>query len=398
MNRSADYTLVRSTNQRLILDIIFQRGPLSRAQLSRRLSLSKPAISNNLKGLFTAGLLEETSLTLKTPKRGCVPTLIGFVPKSFYVATIDLNYQDPVFSICDISGTIIDSMPIRVAPQVTDESLCAVMISALNVLLQAHSIPMEKLYRIAISSPGRFETKSLYPIFTKRVLAVFQADIVTKLSQAYGVPVILKNDAHASLLGEMSNGVCSGEKNVLYFCCGMGFGSAIAIDGKIYEGNLFGAGALGNFTDKQRLAEQKTIEDEICIPGILQKLQSKMAAGEETCLQKKQAQALCFEDVIDAFLHGDPLVKSIMDECVLEVACVVRNLALFLDIQYIVFGGEYLAFGSLFTDAINALMNQVNLPTTVTRTSLGKFSGVSGLVTIARNELFDEVCGNDKDE
>lgn len=129
MTQSADYTLVKRTNQRLLLDVLFEQGPLSRAQLSRRLNLSKPAVSNNLKELFAAGLLEETTLTIENPKRGCVPVLIRFVPNSCYVATIDLNYQDPVFAICTIAGSVVGNMSIHVAPQVTDDSLCSMMVS-----------------------------------------------------------------------------------------------------------------------------------------------------------------------------------------------------------------------------------------------------------------------------
>lgn len=396
MTQSADYSLVRRTNQRLILDILFKLGPLSRAQLSRRLNLSKPAVSNNLKGLFSVGLLEETSLTIGKPKRGCVPVLIGFVPDSYYVATIDLNYQDPVFAICTIGGTVVDSMSIHVSAQVTDEALCSMMVSALNILLQAHNIPIEKLYRIGISAPGRFETKALYPIFTKRVLSVFQKDSVAKIAATYGVPVFVKNDAQMSLLGEMSNGVCRGEKNVLYFCCGMGFGSAIVIDGKLYEGALFGAGALGNFSDRQRMVNGKTIEDEICIPAMLQKIQRAIEAGEPSCLQETTHYPLLFDEVVAAYGQNDALTVSVVEECVLEVACVVRNLVLFLDIQYIVFGGEYLAFGSLFPNAIKSMLDEAGIPTTVTQTALGKFSGISGLVSIAREELFEEACGNER--
>lgn len=396
MTQSANYTLVKRTNQRLLLDVLFEQGPLSRAQLSRRLNLSKPAVSNNLKELFAAGLLEETTLTIENPKRGCVPVLIRFVPNSCYVATIDLNYQDPVFAICTIAGSVVGNMSIHVAPQVTDDSLCSMMVSALNVLLQAHDIPKEKLYRIGLSAPGRFNAKTLYPIFTKRVLAVFQQDSVAKISEAYGVPVFVRNDAQMSLLGEMSNGVCRREQNILYFCCGMGLGSSIAIDGKLYEGAMYGAGALGNFTDKQRMQLNQTIEEEVCIPAVIKKVLDALETDEASCLQGDSQEPLTFDRIVEAYRKNDPLVRRIMYGCALEVSCVVRNLALFLDIQYIVFGGEYLAFDSLFPDTISLLLSEANIPTTVTQTALGKFSGISGLVSIARDELFNEVCGNTK--
>ena len=47
-------------NKNRIVSVLRNYGPLSRAEISRRLGISKPAVSQNVKKLIDAGLLKET--------------------------------------------------------------------------------------------------------------------------------------------------------------------------------------------------------------------------------------------------------------------------------------------------------------------------------------------------
>jgi DNA-binding Lrp family transcriptional regulator len=52
------YTPVH-TNKNLIVDIIRKEGPISRADIAKRLCLSKPSVSNNVAELLKAGIVME---------------------------------------------------------------------------------------------------------------------------------------------------------------------------------------------------------------------------------------------------------------------------------------------------------------------------------------------------
>ena len=52
-------TLLRAMNERSVLELIHQRGPLSRAQLARESGLSKPTVSVALSGCRTEREIEE---------------------------------------------------------------------------------------------------------------------------------------------------------------------------------------------------------------------------------------------------------------------------------------------------------------------------------------------------
>lgn len=65
------------------------------------------------------------------------------------------------------------------------------------------------------------------------------------LEDKFRVPVKLQNDANCFVLGEMYFGAAKGYQNVVGLTTGTGTGAGIIIDGKLHNGEHFGAGELG---------------------------------------------------------------------------------------------------------------------------------------------------------
>jgi glucokinase len=65
------------------------------------------------------------------------------------------------------------------------------------------------------------------------------------LEAQFSVPVKLQNDANCFVLGEMHFGEAKGYHNVVGLITGTGTGAGLIIDGKLHNGEHFGAGELG---------------------------------------------------------------------------------------------------------------------------------------------------------
>ena len=70
MKQALNATDIKRQNQRLILDAVFRSGSTSRSRLSKELSLSKPAISDNLTELLEAGIVRESGESSPSPSGG----------------------------------------------------------------------------------------------------------------------------------------------------------------------------------------------------------------------------------------------------------------------------------------------------------------------------------------
>lgn len=66
------------------------------------------------------------------------------------------------------------------------------------------------------------------------------------LSDRFGIPCKITNDANAAAMGEMTYGAARGMKNFIMITLGTGVGSGIVVDGKVVYGSDGFAGELGH--------------------------------------------------------------------------------------------------------------------------------------------------------
>lgn len=71
-------------------------------------------------------------------------------------------------------------------------------------------------------------------------------DLIGPLSQHFGVPVTLGNDANVGLLGEWTAGAARGARNILGLWMGTGIGGGLILDGRPYGGSRGAAGEIGH--------------------------------------------------------------------------------------------------------------------------------------------------------
>lgn len=73
-----------------------------------------------------------------------------------------------------------------------------------------------------------------------------KADVYTPLKKAFGVPVMLQNDADACALAEWTFGAGKGLKNMIFLTFGTGMGAGLILNNELYEGTDSMAGEVGH--------------------------------------------------------------------------------------------------------------------------------------------------------
>ena len=96
--------LLRTLNQRALLERLRRDGPLSRADLARRSGLSKPTVSQALAGLEEAGLVRAVGPA--APSRGRTGMLYEPDPTAGYVVGIDIGRAWIRVAVADLAGTV----------------------------------------------------------------------------------------------------------------------------------------------------------------------------------------------------------------------------------------------------------------------------------------------------
>lgn len=141
------------------------------------------------------------------------------------------------------------------------------------------------------------------------------------LSDKFGIPCHVTNDANAAAMGEMVYGVAKGMKNFIMITLGTGVGSGIVIDGKVVYGHDGFAGELGHVTvDRSENARtcgcggKGHLEAYASATGVARSAKEIISStSEPTLLRQLDIDHITSKDVFDAAEAGDEVAKRIFD-------------------------------------------------------------------------------------
>lgn len=142
------------------------------------------------------------------------------------------------------------------------------------------------------------------------------------MSERFGMPCHVTNDANAAALGEMTYGAARGMKNFIMITLGTGVGSGIVIDGKLVYGCDGMAGELGHTKvirgPQARLCgcgQRGCLETYTSATGVARTAYEIVTNTDRpTLLRNLAPESITSKDVFDAAEKGDEVAKQIFEE------------------------------------------------------------------------------------
>ena len=164
-----------------------------------------------------------------------------------YVVGMDMGGTNTVFGIVDARGNVISKSAIKTASHPDDVNLYIDDIYNELMKLIDGVGGIEKIKGIGVGAPnGNYYTGNIE--FAPNLPWKGVIPFSKLMSEKFGVPTALTNDANAAAVGEMIYGAARGMKNFIMITLGTGVGSGIIIDGKLVYGHDGFAGELGHVT------------------------------------------------------------------------------------------------------------------------------------------------------
>ena len=339
-------------NKKLILDALRDNGNMSRADLSRHLNMSFPAISSNAKGLLEANYILEVGIGDNTIGRKS--TLLAFNAERGYIIGVDLGRFRIRMMLADLLGNEVVSTEIinsANTPGAGKNSITLIREQVTDILKKSGK-SKDDILCIVIGIPGIIKDGMSYLApYTEKY---YEKDLIGTLQDTFEADVILENCVNLGVIGEQWKGAGYSHKDITYIAYGIGLGAAHIVDGKLYTGKNGAAGEIGFMvTDPVNVGnkydEVGSLEESLSISKIEQYLKSGNFDDEIIKLIRN------YQD------GGDMYARVMIDEIAMNFGIMLVNIVAILNPEVIIIaGGLGYNLGKLFLEKwMQILENQV---------------------------------------
>ena len=195
--------------------------------------------------------------------------------------------------------------------------------------------------------------------------------ITSMLTDAFGCPAYLCNDANACALAEWKFGAGKGLKNMVFLTFGTGLGAGLILDGKLYRGTNGNAGEAGHI----RLAEDGPVGygkqgsfEGFCSGGGIRQLgqrlaKEKLARGEITsfCKSEEELDGINARVLAEAADQGDETARLAYTISAQKLGAGLSVIIDLLNPEAIVIGSVYARSEHLFTKEMRRVIQEESL-------------------------------------
>jgi predicted NBD/HSP70 family sugar kinase len=364
--------LLKDLNERTVLEAIRASAPISRAEISRLVGISKPTVSLALLSLLGAGLVREAEPNGDGPSYGA--TFFEPVPEAAFVLGLDLGVHFVRGAVCDVRGEIRARQDIEL-PEATAAAALDAISTLAESLLAAGGVTEDALDGVVLGVPGAVDERAKR-IYLATNIAGLEGDAFEPLlAAALGRVVRIENDINLAALGERWRGVARGVENFAFISIGTGLGSGIVLRGELHRGTSGSAGEL----DYARVGLSEEIDP---CAGALSEYARSVGAPEDPRMLFAQARS------------GDALALRVVDEEARRIALHIAPISAVTDVGLVVLGGGIgTNGGDLLYDRIRTqLAEWLPVPPRVEASSLGDAAVLTGALAVglraARENVF----------
>ncbi|MCI9285088.1 MAG: ROK family protein [Muribaculaceae bacterium] len=235
-----------------------------------------------------------------------------------YVVGIDIGGTNTVLGIVDARGVVIASSSIKTLKHADVNDYIDELHENVMRLLEANDA-IDKVHGIGIGAPNA----NFYTGTIERLVNIpwpTPLPLAQMVSEKFGIPVAITNDANAAAIGEMTYGAARGLKNFIMITLGTGVGSGIVINGQLVYGHDGFAGELGHVIMKRNngrlcgCGRTGCLETYCSASGVARTAREFLEVrNDESLLRRIPVEEITSKDVYDAAVAGDKLAKEIFE-------------------------------------------------------------------------------------
>jgi len=377
--QASTQSYVKLKNQKIILQLLINEGPMSRSELAKKMNSSKPTISKNVDDLLTEKKIIEVGKDDNlVGKKGTLLDINAFYG---YVLSIDLSKSKLSFVLANLKKEWIAQESQSLEPYFEDDPLANLdCTDLLRHFIEQHAIDTTRIRLVTIAYPGVVGHNDLVYLTNLKFKETLLNNLVHYIKTDLSLPLIVKNDVNLATIAEKIYGQYAEIANIYLLSADIGVGAGIIINHQLYEGDRNAAGEVGFVLPIQRVdGRYFTLEERVSI--------NALAKRYSTAINKN----CTFSDLISDVHNGVLEAFNLYTDVLQDVSVAITNIASILDIKTVVVVGRLF---DLSVDMVTDLNKQVNamtpFETLVTKTTLDKMS-IKGAISIGVDAVIKDM-------
>lgn len=232
----------RAVNRQILLNLVREHEPISRADLARRMEIARGMVTSLVDELIADGSLYEGA-TIDSP-RGRRPQMLFVRTRGRLVISVDVRFSRTYVMLGDFSGAAIalEAFDTLEAP----DAMVAELKVRVERLIATHP-DAGSCEGVGVVVPGMVDS------VTGRVLNAphlgwRNVDLRDALTEALGLPVFVENAPVACALAQMWLGQRGGLEmsDFVYVNVSDGVGTGVIVNGQVLRGKRNSAGEYGH--------------------------------------------------------------------------------------------------------------------------------------------------------
>ena len=351
--RRATRSTSRQINRQILLNLVREHQPISRADLARRMTLGRGVVTTLVNELLEEGVLYEGAL-VELP-RGRRPKMLHVETRDRLVVAIDLRFSRTDVLLADLGGKQIALE--RFATRFGPEELLDELAVRVRRLLRTHA-GRGRCQGIGMVIPGMVDRAS-GRVLNAPQLGWRDVQVRAGLAARTGLAVHVENAPAACALAhiwlsERANGI----RDFVYLSVSDGVGTGVVVNGEVVRGHAHTAGEFGHIPIRA--------EGPICLcgsQGCLEAYTSNLATvarylGHELSPaiagELLQQSGVTVDDVVRRADEGDERARAAVADTGRYLGIGVSMIVQALNPAQIVVGGEITGAWDLVEPAIRA--------------------------------------------
>lgn len=371
---------MRTYNRALILRLIRLHQPVSRVELAKKTSLTKPTISNIVNELKEEGLINERELGVSSGGRR--PIMLELAASDRFVIGIDATQRKLHGVVTNIHGELLDEAWHDERFDTNEEFIDAIV--ALYTILNKRAIG--NVIGLGVSVHGMVEAGEGIVLFAPR-FHLHDIPLKRELEKRLEQHVFVENDVRTLALGELYFGEAIGIEEFFYVYAGYGIGGAYVHAGELIDGEHHIAGEIGHM--------RIMLDGPICSCGNRGCLEA--VAGERAILNEARqlSHELTLDDLRDA-VHLNQDVRKLYERAGEYIGIATLNMIHLLNPGRILLGGPLFNYAPDVVTNIQERVAQTALTLDARQTDIRVVSwnasqGALGAAALITNEMFGEI-------